>query len=347
MMCGVTAESSASMNPRPSTSMFAISHSRRGKQSARSLRWRFLSLRRHGAPFSCSASSPTPDCSCSRSPSPATKTRASSTPRRSRSSSSIASSPSACGRSSSSRRRRRHRGGQEGHRASRARKGLPRPLDRCSSSRCSRDRARSRWTTSALRYLNDLLPKLDIAEVMLTDEFGYNAVTTSLSSDFVQSDEAWWQSAWANGDDDGAGDHRPRDAAHGRRAGGSRSRSRQRARRRREGEVRPCRWSTRCSRRAATAAPAMRVDLVDSRGKVIASSGAPPRFKPLSGVLDRRPRAGRRQRLQLRSADSIRRRGVGLRDERRPLARRCAHEPRRRDARVHRGALRRCSAASR
>jgi len=48
-------------------------------------------------------------------------------------------------------------------------------------------------------YLNDLLPKLDIAEVMVTDEFGYNAVTTSPSSDFVQSDEGWWQSAWANG----------------------------------------------------------------------------------------------------------------------------------------------------
>src|SRR5262249_43751503 len=43
----------------------------------------------------------------------------------------------------------------------------------------------------AKSYLNDLLPKLDIAEVMVTDEFGYNAVTTSPSSDFVQSDEAW------------------------------------------------------------------------------------------------------------------------------------------------------------
>ena len=51
----------------------------------------------------------------------------------------------------------------------------------------------------AKSYLNDLLPKLDIAEVMVTDEYGYNAVTTSPSSDFVQSDEGWWQSAWANG----------------------------------------------------------------------------------------------------------------------------------------------------
>src|SRR5690349_19427635 len=45
----------------------------------------------------------------------------------------------------------------------------------------------------ALSFLRELLPKLDIAEVMVTDEYGYNAVTTSPSSDFVQSDEAWWQ----------------------------------------------------------------------------------------------------------------------------------------------------------
>ena len=51
----------------------------------------------------------------------------------------------------------------------------------------------------ALHFLSDLLPKLDIAEVMVTDQFGYNAVTTSPSSDFVQSDEAWWQRAWNDG----------------------------------------------------------------------------------------------------------------------------------------------------
>jgi methyl-accepting chemotaxis protein len=51
----------------------------------------------------------------------------------------------------------------------------------------------------AIRFLSDLLPKLDIAEVMVTDQYGYNAVTTSLSSDFVQSDEGWWQRAWNDG----------------------------------------------------------------------------------------------------------------------------------------------------
>lgn len=52
---------------------------------------------------------------------------------------------------------------------------------------------------SAQQYLKGLLPKLDIAEVMLTDKWGYNAVTTSLSGDFVQSDEAWWTSTWSSG----------------------------------------------------------------------------------------------------------------------------------------------------
>jgi methyl-accepting chemotaxis protein len=52
---------------------------------------------------------------------------------------------------------------------------------------------------SAHRYLSSLLPTLDVAEIMVTDAYGYNAVTTSPSSDFVQSDEAWWKSAWTNG----------------------------------------------------------------------------------------------------------------------------------------------------
>ena len=52
---------------------------------------------------------------------------------------------------------------------------------------------------AANAYLTDLLKKLDIAEVMVTDEYGYNAVTTSPSSDFVQSDEGWWQTAWTSG----------------------------------------------------------------------------------------------------------------------------------------------------
>lgn len=53
--------------------------------------------------------------------------------------------------------------------------------------------------TVAEHYLADLLPKLDIAEVMVTDRYGFNAVVTSPPSDFMQSDEGWWQTAWATG----------------------------------------------------------------------------------------------------------------------------------------------------
>ena len=48
-------------------------------------------------------------------------------------------------------------------------------------------------------YLRSMLPRLGAAEMLLTDANGYNAVTTGRSSDFVQSDEAWWQAAWRNG----------------------------------------------------------------------------------------------------------------------------------------------------
>ena len=48
-------------------------------------------------------------------------------------------------------------------------------------------------------FLMEVLPQLEAAEILLTDANGYNAITTQLSSDFVQSDEAWWQSAWRDG----------------------------------------------------------------------------------------------------------------------------------------------------
>ena len=37
------------------------------------------------------------------------------------------------------------------------------------------------------------------AEVFFTDELGYNVAMTNPTSDFVQSDETWWQRAWSSG----------------------------------------------------------------------------------------------------------------------------------------------------
>ncbi|MGI9614694.1 MAG: ATP-binding protein [Acidimicrobiales bacterium] len=39
----------------------------------------------------------------------------------------------------------------------------------------------------------------EFGEVFFTDSNGFNAALTNLTSDFVQSDEDWWQDAWANG----------------------------------------------------------------------------------------------------------------------------------------------------
>ena len=45
------------------------------------------------------------------------------------------------------------------------------------------------------RFLVDRSTSLDLAEVLLTDRNGYNAITTARTSDFVQSDEEWWRRA--------------------------------------------------------------------------------------------------------------------------------------------------------
>jgi methyl-accepting chemotaxis protein len=47
--------------------------------------------------------------------------------------------------------------------------------------------------------LRGLLPHLDARDLILTDANGFNAVISDRSSDFVQSDESWWQEAWRDG----------------------------------------------------------------------------------------------------------------------------------------------------
>ena len=47
--------------------------------------------------------------------------------------------------------------------------------------------------------LLNLLPHLEAQQAILTDSSGYNATITHRSSDFVQSDEGWWSDAWRDG----------------------------------------------------------------------------------------------------------------------------------------------------
>lgn len=48
-------------------------------------------------------------------------------------------------------------------------------------------------------FLRRQLSILGVAEIILTDSHGFNAVTTQKTSDFVQSDEEWWTSAASRG----------------------------------------------------------------------------------------------------------------------------------------------------
>ena len=137
--------------------------------------------------------------------------------------------------------------------------------------------------STAFEFLLDLLPKLDIAEVMLTDQYGYNAVATSPPSDFVQSDEAWWQSAWKAGvtdaeatEDKATGEtvvelaRAVRD--HGMRVG-----------------VVKAKFGLANLDSAliqAGVGTSLRVDLVDSVGHIIASSAGGKRFQFLHGAKD-------------------------------------------------------------
>jgi methyl-accepting chemotaxis protein len=68
------------------------------------------------------------------------------------------------------------------------------------------DADRSLQVAPATRsYLLGLLPHLDATEISLSESHGLNAVTTRRTSDFVQNDEGWWQSAWQNGVTAGTG----------------------------------------------------------------------------------------------------------------------------------------------
>jgi len=135
--------------------------------------------------------------------------------------------------------------------------------------------------SASLNYLRGLLPKLDIAEVMVTDQYGYNAVTTSPSSDFVQSDEGWWLTAWSSGTTsaqataDPATERTVVELSRTVLDGGSRV-----------GVVKVkfgLSMVDSVLAQGSVGGKTLRVDLVDSLGKVIASSVMGTRFKPFVG----------------------------------------------------------------
>jgi methyl-accepting chemotaxis protein len=52
-------------------------------------------------------------------------------------------------------------------------------------------------------YLHDYSRRSDFAELFFTESHGYNVLSSGRTSDFVQSDETWWQRAVADGAYDG------------------------------------------------------------------------------------------------------------------------------------------------
>ncbi|MGF1599610.1 MAG: ATP-binding protein [Acidimicrobiales bacterium] len=62
------------------------------------------------------------------------------------------------------------------------------------------DRKSTGVAFEAQTFLRDeIAARSEFREVFFTDSFGYNAGLTDLTSDFVQSDEDWWQEAWTQG----------------------------------------------------------------------------------------------------------------------------------------------------
>jgi methyl-accepting chemotaxis protein len=135
-------------------------------------------------------------------------------------------------------------------------------------------------------YLVDVSPRIGVIEAMLTDRYGHNAVITSRTQDFVQSDESWWESARNSGSapteasfDDWSKQvvvtmaSAVRDPATGQTAG-----------------VLKLTFSLALTdsalARAASTSGGVEVDLIDANNAIIASSTAVPRMKQLAGLTE-------------------------------------------------------------
>src|SRR3569833_411641 len=133
----------------------------------------------------------------------------------------------------------------------------------------------------AKSFLTDLESRLDIAETMVTDQYGYNAVTTAPSNDFVQSDEGWWQAAWNSGATSAQAKY---DSAAKATVVGLAS-----VVRRNGTKVGVVKVKFGLSvvdsvlAQGSAGGNALRVDLVDSTGRIIASSTRGDRFRDFSG----------------------------------------------------------------
>ena len=146
---------------------------------------------------------------------------------------------------------------------------------------------------------------------MVTDEYGYNAVTTSPSSDFVQSDEGWWQTAWtvgattAQATADPATQRTVVELAGVIREDGTPGRCGESQVRAIEG-----RFRARTGKHVRTRACASTWSI--PRGKILASSAAAVRFKPFAAFSHRRRPRVRERRSPSTAIRLVQRGAVGL-----------------------------------
>jgi methyl-accepting chemotaxis protein len=136
---------------------------------------------------------------------------------------------------------------------------------------------------TARRFLQRQLAPLGVAEMFVTDANGFNAVTTEMTSDFVQSDEAWWRDAVRKGLTSAAAeyDESARQTVVSM-AGTISETDRARA----EGVIKIAFGITSLDAALAKATgDDVRLDVIDSRGRVVASSAKDAeRMKPLAGA---------------------------------------------------------------
>src|ERR1043166_9293327 len=131
------------------------------------------------------------------------------------------------------------------------------------------------------QFLIDRGAPLQLAEVLVTDIHGFNAITTERTSDFVQSDEGWWRQAMATGSSlaEASYDESAKQV----------SLSVASAVREREGApavgVMKVVYGLAAIQEAVTAAgrDVILVEVIDDQGRVLASSARKPDLSPLPG----------------------------------------------------------------
>ncbi|NUO65518.1 MAG: methyl-accepting chemotaxis protein [Gemmatimonadaceae bacterium] len=134
------------------------------------------------------------------------------------------------------------------------------------------------------RYLGDLNSSVGAIEAIVTDQWGHNIVTTSMTQDFMQGDESWWQTAAEIG-------HTPAEAEFDdwskqvvmTMAGAIREPSTQRTIGVMKLTFNLSRTDSALARSGGTSG-GIRVELIDGDGIVISSSSDTPRMRPFAGA---------------------------------------------------------------